>query len=813
MKKQLSTILSICVFGKNHISKLHECIQYAAELTNNLFFIDLGLAVEDIAQIKNLGIQVVNLDSFISEIETDWVLFIKPEERVIISSAKKLTKMLTSKQAPGYGVHTKTTKDRHLLENYQWIKKLEQFKDIGCSDFIVRIEPRLVIKSHTKICMKGLAQENTDEVSWICGIIAHGLKIELIHQENETGNSDGNIREHDTRCLKGELVYDVTPEEDMVELSEMYTGFRILTNSQLDGFMEGARCGFGHYKMYIPMLEFLVKEGFFTEAKELFEQWTDHRPDDKEEYNTQLMGAMIYSNLLEYDKAIEWFKKITEKSESALAFANLGKLYLIKGDKNKAIEHLEMSKDTEGDIFLKKRILSIIKNEEWRPLKISLCMIAKDEEDQIGKALQSVCDLVDEIIVVDTGSTDKTMEIVKEYGAKLIESKWEDDFSQARNLGLSKATGDYILFMDADEYIHPIDRFGLALFKMLLPIGKNIAFGLKIEPAKEARKMSMAQSDLLTDQKEDNYQIRVFPKKTGVRFQGKVFEDLDEALNEKQVRALRYDVVKITHSMEGREKRDKRKIPAIAKSFGSIYDSQKILKAGILFLRLGDIESAYPWLIKAAGVDPNLSAKIGMLYSRQNKHEMAKEILTNAIAQFPESSELVLSLAGVYHREENFCKVVSILGERILNIEKELISEETALARYYLGIASIETDDVAYGIEQLAIAHEIDPANISYKIAGIYAFAKVEQWEEALQTAGQISDKEEIDIRCEVNDFVDVVQIFVDLNRHFNRKGRMEEANLCRMIIEVIIKSKLSGSEDMDKMSAMIEGVATGGCI
>ena len=234
MKKQLSTILSICILGKRCVSQLQDCIQYAAELTQKVFFIDLGLAVEDITKIKELGIQVIALDSFTSEIETDWVLFIKPEERVTLSSAKKLAKMLVSKQAPGYGVHTKTTKDRHLLENYQCIRKIEQFKAIGSSDFIARIEPRLVKKSHAKICMEGLTQNNTDEISWICGTIAPGLKIELFHQENEPTNSEENVREHDIRCLKGELVYDATPEEDMVELSEMYTGFRILTKSQSD---------------------------------------------------------------------------------------------------------------------------------------------------------------------------------------------------------------------------------------------------------------------------------------------------------------------------------------------------------------------------------------------------------------------------------------------------------------------------------------------------------------------------------------------------------------------------------------------------
>jgi glycosyltransferase involved in cell wall biosynthesis len=454
--------------------------------------------------------------------------------------------------------------------------------------------------------------------------------------------------------------------------------------------MEGARRGFGHIKMYIPFLDFLCKEGFFEEAKNLFEQWVEHRPDDKENYNTQLMGGMIYSNLLEINKAIEWFTKITETSESALACANLGKLYLIKGDKQKAIDCLEKSKDVKGDIFLKKGILSVISRDEWKPLKLSLCMIARDEETTIGKSLRSVEDIVDEIIVIDTGSLDRTREIVKKHGGKVFEIKWEDDFSKAKNLALEQATGDYILFMDADEYIDPGNKFALALFKKLLPTGKDIAFAVKVEPAKESKSLSMSYLDMLLEKEEGEYQIRLFPGKEEIQFQGMVFEDVNESLKSAGVRLTRNDLFKITHSMEGRERRDKKKILAVSNSFESIRDPQKALKAGILFLRLGDLDSAYPWLIRVQEMNLELSAKIGKLYSGQNKLEMAKDILAGALEQFPESSELILSMAEV-------------------------------------------TGNLGDGIEYLAFAHEKNPANILYKIAGIYAFSKVDQWEEALQ--------------------------------------------------------------------------------
>lgn len=83
--------------------------------------------------------------------------------------------------------------------------------------------------------------------------------------------------------------------------------------------------------------------------------------------------------------------------------------------------------------------------------RISLCMIVQNEEKNIARCLQSIAGVVDEIIVVDTGSTDKTMPIAEGLGAKIFHYKWNQNFSDARNYSLEKATGDWILFLDADE--------------------------------------------------------------------------------------------------------------------------------------------------------------------------------------------------------------------------------------------------------------------------------------------------------------------------------------------------------------------------
>ncbi|WP_028543969.1 glycosyltransferase [Paenibacillus taiwanensis] len=85
--------------------------------------------------------------------------------------------------------------------------------------------------------------------------------------------------------------------------------------------------------------------------------------------------------------------------------------------------------------------------------KISLCMIVKNEEVTLGRCLDSVINVVDEIVVVDTGSTDRTLEILKERGIEAQHYTWNNHFGDARNYALSFATGQFILQLDADEYL------------------------------------------------------------------------------------------------------------------------------------------------------------------------------------------------------------------------------------------------------------------------------------------------------------------------------------------------------------------------
>jgi tetratricopeptide (TPR) repeat protein len=93
-------------------------------------------------------------------------------------------------------------------------------------------------------------------------------------------------------------------------------------------------------------------------------------------------------------------------------------------------------------------------------MKLSLCMIVRDEEEMLARCLAAVAPAVDEIVIVDTGSTDRTIEIAREFGANVIERQWTGSFSDARNASFEAATGDWIVYLDADEVLvaEDVDR-------------------------------------------------------------------------------------------------------------------------------------------------------------------------------------------------------------------------------------------------------------------------------------------------------------------------------------------------------------------
>lgn len=193
----------------------------------------------------------------------------------------------------------------------------------------------------------------------------------------------------------------------------------------------------------------------------------------------------------------------------SLPYLNLALLHKRSGSLKLALEVVESGLAHCGP----SEELRLVKDGLLTERTISLCMIVKNEEEMLSEAISSACQVAHEIIVVDTGSTDRTVTIAESLGARVYHHAWEDDFSKARNQSLSYATGDWILILDADERLDASSA----------PLVRKLAQTC----LQEAVSFSVYNVDLDSDHVSFLPSVRMFRNRRGYLYKGIVHNQID----------------------------------------------------------------------------------------------------------------------------------------------------------------------------------------------------------------------------------------------------------------------------------------------
>ena len=279
-------------------------------------------------------------------------------------------------------------------------------------------------------------------------------------------------------------------------------------------------------------------------------------------------------------------------------------------------------------------------------ITISLCMIVKNEEDTLPRCLASVRGLAEELIVVDTGSSDRTVEIAQGFGARVFSFPWSEDFALARNFSFSKATQEFCLWLDADDVISPADREGFLLLKQTLPPETDVVM-LPYHAA-----FDQGGRPTLT-----YYRERLIRRQSGLRWEGAVHEAIAPA-----GRVLRWDGAAVSHHKlrPGDPDRNLRIYESLLAQGKRLSPREQFYYARELADHGRDAEAAAQWedfLDSGAGWVENELQACRDLYRcrlRMGQEKEAFSALTRALAYGPPRAELCCDLGGWFLQRENY---------------------------------------------------------------------------------------------------------------------------------------------------------------
>lgn len=328
--------------------------------------------------------------------------------------------------------------------------------------------------------------------------------------------------------------------------------------------------------------------------------------------------------------------------------------------------------------------------------KISVCMIAKNAEHHIKKALEALKDYPVELIVVDTGSTDATRNIAEKYTKFVYDFPWCDDFSAAKNFALKKASGDMVLVLDSDEYMEPFEE------------KKWQEFLGEIEKQKGKVGRVLRKNYYTEDQeKRENSEWinRVFSKEL-FHYEGRIHEQV-QAKNGEKYETYRTPLV-MTHSgydlsEEEKKAKAKRNLALLQKELTEIEkeeDAVKKTKEPYLLYQIGksyfwmkDYENACIYFDRGLSFDLDERSEyvLDMVesygYALLNSGKIKEALsFTGIYDAFSYSADFLFLMGFIYMKNAMFAEAVQEFEKAALKPEAKMTGVNSYLAYYNIGV-------------------------------------------------------------------------------------------------------------------------------
>lgn len=339
---------------------------------------------------------------------------------------------------------------------------------------------------------------------------------------------------------------------------------------------------------------------------------------------------------------------------------------------------------------------------------LTLSMIVKNEEKYLEGCLESVKGIADEIILVDTGSTDNTIEIARKFGAKVFHFNWINDFSAARNFALRKSSGRWILYLDADERL---TEESIEETKKIISKDEKAAYYCLVKSVDEKNRLP-------------HYMRypRLFYNNKKLEFRSKIHEQIIPSLLE-----LKYEFkqsnIEILHlgyniEMAGIKEKAQRNLELLLEEYKENPSAYNAFQIGQSYAMLGDKEKAYEYFNKTVETKDKTPKSykadayrhMASYCNLKNDLMIAKKYIDNALSIDGAQSLTLITAVKIYQRLGLKKEAAKFCVEAYLRNEESLNGKGNKLFEFIIDSNKL----VLFGLEAAVIAEEKETYNFFY---------------------------------------------------------------------------------------------------
>jgi len=508
--------ISLCMIVRNEEKNLPKSLEHAARSVDEIIVVDTGSSDNSRAIAGELGGAVYKCkwtndfaaarNYSLSKAGCEWIFILDADEALSVEDFSTIRDLTEDTQALGFSFETRNYTCDSSLEGWRPVEKADAMA--GSFPGWFPSEKVRLFRNTPRINFEGTIHELVEPAINRAGGLIEKARIPIHHYGYDRVSK--KVEVYLEPAMQKVRAYPDSAQAHF-ELGAVFHRMKRFEVA-CESLEKAVKLSPEQVEYLVALGDTLRSAGTFDKAREVYQKAVDLRPNTSNAHRG--LGIVLFNqgNIEASRRAFE--KALLLNPHDAQSLTNTGVINSRLGNTGEAIAYFKRALRVNPQNMTAWNNLRTLSPRSYTPPMLGLLMIVRDEQSNLTEMLPELASCFNELVIVDTGSHDNTVEVAKKYTDKVFTFSWTDDFSAARNFALSKAESDWILWLDADDRVKPQD---VAAMRERISNKKE---GFYIKVISKADDSGAAEF----------LQLRLFPNIDGMEWEGRVHEQLIPSL-------------------------------------------------------------------------------------------------------------------------------------------------------------------------------------------------------------------------------------------------------------------------------------------